>query len=110
MGIDAVTEEDSEGMALEAFANAIRTALPPDGVRVPLMDIMKLFGKVDGLRSAFSGCVGTDRDPNHYTVANLMRRCENKIFVADNPGHKFTINKRKDTIANVWRWGVEYVE
>jgi hypothetical protein len=110
-GIDAVTEEDSEGIALEAFANSLRMTMPPTGERMKLMDVMKLFGKDSALRSAFAGCViGTITEPNHRSLSDLLRRCENKIFTGDNPGALFTINKRKDPIGNLWMWGYEYME
>lgn len=109
--IDTVTEEDTEGAALEAYANALRKAMPPDASRLTLTGVMKLFGKDNELSSAFSGCMsGTvSNGPNHRTLSDLLRRCEHKIFISDNPGHKFTINKLKDARENSWMWGFEYL-
>lgn len=110
--IDSVTEEDTEGMALDHFANSFRKALPPDGSRVTLSTIMKLFGKENDLASAFKGCIGgrDNSDVNHRSLSDIMRRCENKIFVSDNPGHLFTIIKRRDTTNNQWVWGYEFAD
>lgn len=108
VNLDQITEEDSEGMALEAFANELRKQFPPDGTRLTTMEAVRLIAKADSVRAAFAGCTrGTEKDPNVYTIAGILRRCENKIFISDNPGHKFTINKRKDERNNQFVWGVE---
>lgn len=109
LSIDSVSEEDSEGAALEAFANSLRKALPPDGSRLTLMDVMKLFNGNADLRPSFAGCVAGEREPNHRTLSDLLRRCEHKIFLSDNPGDKFTINKKRDAHRNTFVWGAEYV-
>lgn len=109
-GIDNVTEEDTEHLALQEFANALRSALPPTGERMKMVDIMKLFGKDNGMRAAFAGCL--EAEPNFRTLSEILRRCENKIFTTDNPGRTFTINKRRSQGGNDhnWMWGVEYVK
>ena len=43
-------------------------------------------------------------------MGNLLRRCENKIFISDNPGHNFTINKIRDSASNTTMWGYTYVD
>ena len=110
--IDAVSEEDSEAAALEAFANALRSAFPPDSSRLTITEIMKLFGKSEQLRPTFAGCLPGHAysEPNHRNLADLMRRVENKVFVSDNPGHQFVINKRRNVGNNTWVWGIEYLE
>lgn len=105
--IEAVREEDAEEAALEAFANVLRRALPPDGERLPIMGIMKLFSTVNELRPAFAGVMPQNVEPNHRTLSDLMRRCENKVFISDNPGHYFVINRRISS-TNIHMWGVEY--
>jgi len=105
--LDSVTEEDSDGAALEMFANELRRAFPPDGSRVGIKDIMKMIGKVDGLRPAFVGCMhGNDREPNIHSLGMVMRRMENKIFISDNPGEPFAITKKK-VGGKTFMWGVE---
>ncbi len=108
LALDAVVEDDSEGMALDLFANALRGAFPPEvGARLTVVEILKLFGRAEGLRAAFVGCVrGQDKEPNIYAVSALLRCCENKIFISENPG-EFTFTKRKDQKGNIFRWGVE---
>lgn len=106
--IDTVSEEDVEGASLEAFANAFRRTLPPDGSRMRASDMIKTFGKDHDLRSAFTGCVPHGVEPNYRSVGDLMRRCENKIFVSDSERQQFTITKRKQTSDNVFTWGVDY--
>lgn len=108
--IDAVHDEDSEGAALEAWANALRKALPPDGSRLSLMGVMKLFNSSSELRPAFAGCMpGEGREPNHRTLSDLLRRCERKIFLTDNPGGKFRIMKQMNNSTRVWEWYSEYL-
>lgn len=107
-GLDAVAEEDVGSEALNHFANVLRRAMPPDNSRLSTPDIFKLFGKADGLTSALAGCGAShDREPNLYVIANVMRSCENKIFVSDNPGTQFTFTKKLDVASHIWRWGVE---
>jgi putative DNA primase/helicase len=108
--IDNLTDEDTENVTLESFANALRTSFPPDSSRLPLAEVLKLFSKDTSLRSAFAGCMPSDREPNFRTLSELLRRCENKIFISDNPGHEFTVNKRKDSNRNIFLWGVEYLK
>lgn len=105
--IEAVREEDAEEAALEAFANVLRRALPPDGTRLPIMGIMKLFATNNELRPAFNGVMPQSVEPNHRTLSDLMRRCENKVFLSDNPGHYFVINRRVSS-TNIHLWGVEF--
>jgi len=107
-GIKGVVEEDSEGMALEMFANVLRATFPPDGSALAVLDVLKLFHNSTGLRAAFQGCMrGHDREPNVYSISTLLRSCENKIFINHDSSDKFTFAKTRDRAIGVWRWGVE---
>lgn len=110
--IDSATEEDTEGLALETFANAVRKAMPPDGSRLALTQVMKLFEKEPELPMAFAGCMpgNANNAPNHRTLSELLRRCEHKIFLSDNPGQKFTISKKRNAASNQFLWGVEFID
>lgn len=108
ISIKGVVEEDSEGMALEIFANTLRLGFPPDGSPLTVLEVLKLFGRTDGLRSAYQGCMrGNDREPNVYDLSALLRSCENKIFIKSGSAGKFTFTKRRDREANTFRWAVE---
>ena len=107
LNLNRVIEEDDDGIALEMFANALRRAFPPEvDAAMSTPELLQQFGKVDGLRVAFNGC-GYEKDANIHSLGALLRRCENKIFLSDNPGHPFTLTRRKDQDANVWRWRIE---
>lgn len=106
--IDSVGEEDTEGAALESFANAFRRTLPPENeARIKTQELIRQFTGSAELRSTFQGCMPHGAEPNFRSVGDLMRRCENKIFNSDNPGREFKITKRRDS-NKTWHWGVEY--